>query len=178
MIEFFQLHRELIAQIIGFIAMAIVVITYQCKSQRKILILLMVSAFVWCVHFLVLGKYTAVLLNLLSAFRCVIYACHSDGKKWAQGVWIPIVFGIVCSVSTIFTWGGLIDILPLVSTFMYTYSNWQQNERRLKYITLPASMCWLVYNIVGGSVAGAINEGFAEISIIVYLVRTRKKGYA
>lgn len=172
--EFFMQNRELIAQIIGFAAMLCAIITYQFKKHRTLMLMLLLTAGVWSLHFLVLGKMTGVMLNLLSALRCLIYYFHDEGKKWAQPVWIPVAFGVIFTVATAFTWAGPLDILPLVSTYLFTYSNWQQDERKMKYITLPASMMWLVYNAFSGSVAGVANEIFAETSIVVYLVRTRK----
>ena len=174
MIEFFTTNRELIAQIIGFVAMFFAIISFQFKKHRSVLLMLMLVSCVWSLHFLVLGEMTAVGLNLLSAIRCLIYSFHDEGKKWASGKWIPIVFGVIFTITTIYTYSTPLDLLPLVSTYMYTYSNWQQNEKKMKIITLPASMLWLIFNIVSGSIAGAINEAFSEISIAVYLIRTRK----
>jgi|LSQX01.2.fsa_nt_gb hypothetical protein len=175
MVEFFNAHRDIIAQSIGFIAMGCMIVSYQSKKHKTIILLLIISTTFWSLHFLVLGSLTAFFVNILSVFRLIVYYFHDIGKKWASYKAIPWIFGIASTFASIFTWAGPSDILVVIAAILFTYANWQQNVRRLKYVSIPGAMLWLIYNVVNGSIAGVINEILVLISISIYLIRTREK---
>ena len=174
MIEFFTQHQNLIAQIFGFIAMGIAIAMYQFKKHRTILILMSLCSLVWSLHFACLGLFTPVGMNMINVFRGIIYSCR-DTKKWAQSNIIPAVFIVLNAGSIILTWESMWSILPFIAAIFATIANWQMNTRLLKYLSIPVCVCWLVYNTVNGSIAGACNETFALVSIAAYFIRTRKE---
>lgn len=173
MLEFFYENQNIIAQTFGFIAMGIAIAMYQFKKHRTILILMSLCSFVWCLHFACLGLFTPVAMNLINVIRGIVYSFRE--KRWAQNNIIPAVFIVLCAGSVILTWDSLWSILPFVASIFATIANWQKNTRLLKYLSIPVCVCWFVYNIANGSVAGTLNEAFALTSIIVYLLRTRKE---
>lgn len=172
MYEFFIQHREIIAQALGFVAMGIAVAMYQFKKHRTILFLLSLCSIVWSLHFAALGLFTPVGLNMLNVVRSVAFSFRE--KKWAQNNIIPGIFVVLCAGSVILTWESAWSILPFIASIFATIGNWQSNTRMLKYLSIPVCVCWFVYNIANGSIAGTLNETFALISIFVYLIRTRK----
>ena len=173
MIDFFYEYQNLIAQGFGFIAMGIAIAMYQFKKHRTILFLMSLCSLVWSLHFACLGLFTPVGMNMLNIFRSIAYSFRE--KKWAQNNIIPAVFVVLNVVSVILTWESGWSILPLIASIFATIGNWQRNTRLLKYLSIPVCVCWFVYNIANGSVAGTLNETFALISIGVYLIRTRKE---
>ncbi len=173
MVDFFYEYQNLIAQGFGFIAMGIAIAMYQFKKHRTILILMTLCSFVWCLHFACLGLFTPVAMNLINVIRGIVYSFRE--KRSAQNNIIPAVFIVLCAGSVIVTWDSAWSILPFIASIFATIANWQKNTRLLKYLSIPVCVCWFVYNIANGSVAGTLNETFALISIAVYLVRTRKE---
>ena len=171
MIDFFLTHRNLTAQILGFIAMGIAISMYQFRKHRTILILMSVCSLVWSLHFACLGLFTPVGMNMINVLRGIVYSFRE--KKWAQNIVIPAVFIVLCAGSVVFTWESMWSILPFIASIFATIANWQKNTRLLKYLSIPVCICWFVYNIKNGSIAGTLNETFALISIFVYLIRTK-----
>lgn len=171
MSEFFIAHQDTIAQIFGFIAMGIAIAMYQFKKHRTILILMSLCSLVWSLHFACLGLFTPVGMNMINVLRGVMYSFRE--KKWAQNNIIPAVFIILCAGSVILTWESIWSILPFIASIFATIANWQKNTRLLKYLSIPVCVCWFVYNIINGSIAGTLNETFALVSIAVYLLRTK-----
>ncbi|MBE6782890.1 MAG: YgjV family protein [Ruminococcaceae bacterium] len=158
-----------IGQIIGFIAMAIIVISYQQKSHKHILTFQMVSGLLFTVHYILLGAYTGAIMNLLGAFRSLVYA--NRGKKWASGVVWPIVFSIGFLISGIFTWNGIFSIFPMIAMLMSSVVLWIEQPKINRMFSLPTSTCWLIYNIKEMSIAGIVTEVFVLTSIIIGILR-------
>ena len=172
MTAFFSAHSFVIAQVLGFCAMFTVMLTYQFKKQKTIMLLLVVCSLLWCFHFAVLGKPTAVALNAVNLIRCVVYSFKTQ-TKW-NSKWIPIAFIVISVISTVVTWENGWSVLPLVGGVFTTVANWQTDTKRLKLLTLPVSASWFTYNFINHSYAGVANETIVVCSIFVYLLRTRK----
>ena len=161
--------KEIIGQIIGFIAMGIIVISYQQKSHKNILTFQMVSGLLFTVHYILLGAYTGAIMNLLGAFRSLVYA--NRGKKWASSIIWPTVFSIGFVVSGIMTWDNMFSVFPLIAMLMSSIVLWIEQPKINRIFSLPTSTCWLIYNIKTLSYPGIITEIFVLTSIIIGIIR-------
>ena len=173
MLSFFQNYAFLIGQIFGFAAMATGIIMYQFKRHRTIMLLMMLCAGLWCLHFICLGKYTAVFMNLLNVVRSVLYSFR--GRKWADSRLIPAA---VCAASlavSVLTWEGPLSLLPAVASVSATLAGWQTDTRKLKLLTIPVCLCWFTYNVFGRSYAGMANETFVLVSVFISLYRIHRE---
>lgn len=160
---------ETIGQVIGFIAMAIIVVSYQQKTHKNILIFQMASGLLFTVHYILLGAYTGAIMNLLGAFRSLVYANRS--KKWASSVIWPILFSIAFLISGILTWDNVFSIFPLIAMLMSSVVLWIEQPKINRMLSLPTSTCWLIYNIKTVSIAGIVTEIFVLTSIIIGIFR-------
>ncbi len=172
--EFITAHSYLIAQIFGFTAMGLAILTYQFNKQKTVNLLLMAVAAAWCLHYAALGLVTPIVMNVVNVIRAGIYSYRD--KKWANGKWIPVAFCIAVAVLTAVTWDGLWSLLPGVASIFASVANWQTDTKKLRVLTVPVCVCWLVYNAVNRSIAGVCNETFTLGSIAVAFFRYDRKG--
>lgn len=173
MSDFISAHSFALAQIFGFIAMGLAIITYQFNKQKTVNIILMAVAAVWCCHYAFLGLITPIAMNFVNVVRAFVYS-HRD-KKWASGNFIPVIFCAVAVILVIFTWDSLWSLLPCVASIFSSLANWQTDTKKLRALTVPVCVCWLIYNIVNSSIAGAANETFTLVSIAVAFFRYDRK---
>ena len=175
MIAFLTAHSYIIAQIFGFTAMGLAILTYQFNKQKTVNLLLMAVAAVWCLHYAALGKTTPIVMNVINVIRAWVYSQRD--KKWAHSNAIPVVFCIAAAALTAVTWDGFWSLLPGTASIFASLANWQTDTKKLRMLTVPVCVCWLVYNVFLHSIAGACNETFTLISIAVAFFRyDRKKG--
>jgi hypothetical protein len=85
-------------------------------------------------------------------------------------VWL-VVFVIISLVASAVTWVEWYSILPAAAMILTTISYWLKSETKIRLVTFPSSPCWLVYNIIVGSVAGIVTECVVMASLIVAIVR-------
>ena len=161
--------KETTGQIIGFIAMAIIVASYQQKSHKKILTFQMVSGLLFTVHYLLLGAYTGAVMNLLGAFRSLVYS--NRDKKWASSIIWPTIFSIGFLISGILTWDNIYSVFPLIAMLMSSVVLWIEKPKINRIFSLPTSTGWLIYNIKNLSYPGIITEIFVLASIIIGIIR-------
>lgn len=160
---------NLLAQLIGFGGTVLTIIAYQQNKRKRILGCTVISAALFAIHYIILGAYTGAIMNVLAGTRSLVFM--NNTKKWAKSkIWV-VVFMLIYIVACIATWDKWYSVLPLIAMLLTTVSNWFQSEKKIRFLTFPSSPCWLVYNILNGSVAGIITEIFVMSSLIIAIIR-------
>ena len=68
-----------------------------------------------------------------------------------------------------------IELLPIVGGIFQTLGLWCDNEQLIRKLGLCGAPFWLVYNFISQAYGATLGSVLAIISIIVSLVRYRKK---
>ena len=152
-----------IAQIIGFIAFAVSLIAYHRKDKKTILGNMIISNILNLIHYLLLGAFSGCITKLLAIFRDYFIILKEKHPKLSNIIYL-ILFIIVYVIATIFTYSGILSILPLVAAIIYIIFIWNGNELQIKKIAFLCYFLWLIYNISILSIAGIISNVVALIS--------------
>lgn len=177
---------EVLAQIIGFVAMGIAIVSFQQKSQRGIILLQMFSSFLWVINFVLLGGIAGALLNSVGVFRSLVFGnkqkFHADKVIW---VWGFAATYLLMYVLTFTAFGKeptaqnlLLEFLPVIGTTFNTIGYYSKKARTVRLLGLINSPMWLIYDAFAGSIFGVLTEVFCICSIVIGLVRfdLKKKG--
>lgn len=162
--------KIIIAQIIGFIALGLLVILFQKDNRSIMLRLMLVAAALFSVHFLLLGAFTGAAMNGLNVLRSYVFE-RRNNKKWAKAWWWPFVFVAAVIVLGLVTWGGYRSIFVIIAVSTQTAAFWMNNTRKIRLISLISPPCWFVYNIIVGSVPGMLTEVMILGSLLVGIYR-------
>ncbi len=158
-----------IAQVIGFIALVFSMISYQMKTQKRIVLIQIISCTFFAIHFLLLNAYTGALMNFIAAVRSVIFA--NKDKKWGKSNWWIVFFSLVCVIAVGFTWESALSLMPMVGMVLTSIAWGIEKASLVRLVSLPSSPLWIVYNFICGSTAGVLTEVFVMISIITAMIR-------
>lgn len=164
---------ETIGQIIGFIAMFLCVMSYQAKSAHAIRLIQIVMSFFWVIHFILLGKYTGAVINGVGLVRTIIFFFR--GKKWADNIFWLYFFIAAFIVTGIITWESWLSLLCVVAMIFGTLSLYMTDPKLVRIFALGCCPLWLIYDAFAHSYAGVLNEAVTIVSIIVALIRYKKK---
>ena len=168
----------LLGQLWGFCAMALIVISFQCKKPARLCVVQVCACLFFVLHYLFLGlngdaaAYAGMTQNAVGLlFRGVLTL--SEKKK---ALLSPMVLAGLCAISAvvaILTYPGrLIALLPTVANFACIGCMWTKNSNTIRITQLAViSPFWITYNIFTLSVAGILTECFNLVSIGVYYVR-------
>ena len=162
------------AEIIGIFGFTATIISYQCKSRKKILLLQLISTSCWLAHFALLGAWAGAVLNLVGALRCIVFAGRGENSragKIADWIgWIPVFLALSAAAVAV-TWTGWICILPFLGMILTTFAVRAPSAMLVRFLTLPNDPLWLIYNAMSGSVSGVITEICIKCSIITGIIR-------
>ena len=168
----------LIGQILGLLAMALIVISFQCKKPQLLFIVQMASCTMFILHYLFLGlggdaaAYSGMAQNAVGLlFRGIL--ALSEKRK---GLLSPLVLsgmGAIAAVVAVMSYPGrLIALLPVVANYACMGCMWTKNSNTIRATQLAIiSPFWLTYNVFTGSLAGILTESFNVVSICIYYIR-------
>ena len=167
-------NATLIGQIISIIAMSLIILSFQMKSNKKLLIMQMSASTLFAVSYFLLGANSGAIVNLISAVRCLLIYFLANKKSKILLIGIELSFIIACAI----TYAGVPTILVLLASLIDTFSMWKNSGTLIRYTRLFAvSPLWLVHNIIVFSIGGIICEIFSITSCIISFIRYKKDGF-
>ncbi len=174
---------EIIAQIIGIIAMLLNILSYQCKRQKGVIALQMFGGALFAVNFLLLGAAVGGILNILATVRAIVFLFKDKLKTDRLPWFIGFVFSYVAVYILNFTLFGkeptaeylLLEVLPVIGMVALNVGFRLKNASDIRKCGLVSSPAWLIYNIAVGSWGAIICEILTLGSIFIGMLRHDKK---
>ena len=156
-------------QLVGFIPLLLSFVTFSLSKREHILISKTFSDLTSVVHFFLLGEVVGGAVCLVNTGRGIIF--YNKGKKWASGIYIPIIFCVITLLTTLLQWKGWYTVLPAVGSVLAVIGFWCNRPRLVKLFNLPAVTLWLIYSIIIMSISATIINIVSIITILVSMVR-------
>ncbi|RZR37562.1 YgjV family protein [Vibrio vulnificus] len=153
-----------LAQALGFLSFGLGISTFYQKNDRHLKILMLVFNLNHLLHFLLLGSMLSALSALLSALRTTTSIFTSS--KWVAAIFILI--GIVSGLGMAEHWW---ELWPIVGTVIGTYSLFVLRGIRMRIGFLAGATCWLINNILVGSIGGTLLEMTVIIMNLITIYR-------
>jgi len=162
----------LLSQICVIISIILLGATYFLKDKGKILGLCLIYNIFYGIHYLLLGAVTGTCMNLVSFIRNLwFYKNSKKNKKNSESVLYTLF--IISSVSCIFTYDDVYSLISLTASLLSTYSIWQDNVKMYKFISIPVSICFIIYAVHLNSVVAIITEIILLITEVAAIVKLR-----
>ncbi|EHK9000302.1 YgjV family protein [Vibrio vulnificus] len=153
-----------LAQALGFLSFGLGISTFYQKNDRHLKILMLVFNLNHLLHFLLLGSMLSALSALLSALRTTTSIFTSS--KWVAAIFILI--GIVSGLGMAEHWW---ELWPIVGTIIGTYSLFVLSGIRMRIGFLAGATCWLINNILVGTIGGTLLEMTVIIMNLITIYR-------
>lgn len=162
----------ILAQVLALFAILFWVISILLKNKKNILLMQVIANGIYGIEYLLLGAFSVASMNFLSFLRLLVYYFYAllniKMPKWILFVFITLVllFGII-------TYDGLISLLPIIITVLYTYAFWQNNLNVARIIYIVAAIIWIYYNYEVGAYVGIIGNILEIITGLISLIKYR-----
>lgn len=161
--------KFLFIQVLALLGTVLFFLSYQCKDNRKLYTMQFFSYLLYIVHFLLLGAITGGLSYILNLARSLFLA-----SKWefARSNKMCVILCSLQILVAVTTWAGWISLLPVGANIASTIGGYTHNARKIRISGLFFnSPLWLIYDIMVGSWAGAIDEIASMLSAGVSIRR-------
>ena len=163
----------IIGQLLGVVAIILGIISYQVKTDKKLLFVLMLNGAVFAVHYYLLGAMPAAVMNTIGVVRNIVY--YRKDKKFYNPVLIPAIFAVIMGVMGLLSWQGPESILVIAGLVINTVCVSFKNLQNIRKSILVTSPMVLVYDAYAGSIGGVIYEAMVVVSSIIGIIRYKNK---
>lgn len=170
----------ILSQVFTVIMYVLLAVSYYAKSRKSILIITFLSILTNAVAYMLLNAYTGVAMCFVAIIRNIIFLIDEkkNGKRDEidkKDVIILIVLYAISIISAIFTYEGLLSLISVIATMLYTYSVWQKKTSTYKLLGIPIGVLWVIYNAYIKSVFGVILEAVLLVSSTIgYILEIRQ----
>jgi hypothetical protein len=164
----------IISQVFVVIALLFLGSSYLVKDKRKVLFLGILCSTFYGLEYLLLGALTGLITNIISVVRN-IWFYHNAKRKKKNSLFVFILLSIISIVFGVISFTHWYCILPIIATILFTYTIWQDDIKIYRYLAVPVSICWIVYNACYLSIMGVIAETIVLSFEIIGIIKYNKK---
>ena len=155
------------------------VITYQLKDRKKILLFNICSLTSAGLSYICLSAYTGLAMVIIALFRNVVFIINEKKNGISDvitknDIYMLIVIYMLTIVLAYFTYDSFLSLMSVFATSLYTYSVWQKNTKVYKWLGIPISVIWIIYNLYIKSLFGIILEIVLMSSALIGIIREEK----
>lgn len=170
---------EIIAQAIGIVAAALLIISFQQKKQKSVILWQMAGQLLFTVNYLMLGITVGACLNALGFIRGIVYS-NRERFRADKVIWVVVfvlAFLAVYALSFLAfnkeptAFNLTVELMPVVALAASTIGFRAPNSSASRRWGLISSPLWLAYNIINVAIGGVICEVFNLTSIIIGIIR-------
>lgn len=164
-----------LAQLFGIVALVILILSFQKNNKKTLLKYQIFSSLFFAMQYLCLNAITGCLMNLMTMIRNVVY------KKLKK---TPLLFLILIIISmiilTVFSYNGLISLLPTIAVILYSIALWQKNLKITRITEIVSCSLFIIYNInvlaISGLISTIIELVFAVIAVYRFDIKRSHNG--
>lgn len=160
----------LFSQFLSIVATVLLLLSYQQKTHRRIVIMQAFSGLLFGTQYLMIGAYEGMMCNYIGMIRSISYSFRGK-NKFADSVICPAIFASAFIVSGFLTYESPLSLLPTVAMVISSFVMWIPKTQELRVLSLPTCAMWLIYNIYSNAAIAVLTEVFNIVSIVIALIR-------
>ncbi len=169
--------HPLIPQIIGLVAVALFLLSYQMKKRKNIILVNAASRALYILQYLLLGAFSGAVLDILGIVSSVVAERKHTSfvKRHLKLIFLSVNFGIILSGTIIAIINkSFLDILPIIGVLFHTSAFWISNEKIIRRVSLLGSPFWFIYNFLSKAYGSSIGDILSMVSIITAMIKYRE----
>lgn len=152
----------IMGNVIALIAASINFILGIIKDRKRIIYVQTIQFFAFAISTFILGGISGAIANIIGAIRNIL-----SYKEKLTNIAIFFIILISTALILIFNNLGIIGLLPLCTTIIYTVFINEKNILKFKILFTITIILWLIYDISIKSYTSAVFNLFATIGSII-----------
>ncbi len=160
-----------LAQVVGLLAVALFLLSYQQKKRKNIIIMNALSRILYIVQYIMLGAFSGAVLDVLGTVSSVVAEKKHTPFIKRHTKLIVILLNISIIIGGLLLYENIFSLLPIFGVLFHTGAFWLDKEKTVRRLSLIGSPFWLVYNLASGAYGSAIGDMLSIVSIVIAIIR-------
>ena len=161
----------ILAQIIGVLAVATFLLSYQMKKRKNIIRVNTAANILFVINYALLGAFEGAATDVLATISSIT-AYKKDNpfiKKYFIVIMCIINLGIIAIGALLYK--DVYSLFPIAGSLLQTSALWINGEKKIRIVSFLGTPCWIVYNLSCEAYGPAVGSALIMISIIVAIYR-------
>lgn len=167
----------LFAQIVGVLAVATLLLSYQQKKRKNIILWNITARTLYIIQYVVLGAFEGVALDIMGALSSVV-AQKKDSNVIKKYLFLVIaVLNLLIVAVGLLLYKNIFSLFPIAGVIFQTSALWMSKEKYIRLVSFLGTPFWLVYNLSSLAYGSAIGDVLTLVSIgtAIYRFDIRRK---
>ncbi len=160
-------NNFLIAQILGIVALIVLVISWQQEKKKALLHCQIVSGLLFSIQYLFLHAYTGAIIHFLSAVRNFVFSRY---PKRAPLSFLILILGLGTFLSLL-NYDGWISLFPLIAYLLYGTAVWIGNLLGIRLANVISDLLGILYNFYVAAYVSLVTSVIELFSTLVSIYR-------
>lgn len=133
----------MIFSILAFMAL---ILSICIKDRKKSLGVQSLNCLFEAIYSFIINAFTGAFLSIINFIRTYIFM-QSEKIKRKIYVFVLIIFESIIILNCIYTWNGMISLLPTIGSIIRTYCLWQSNMKLVRISGITTGILYGSYYI-------------------------------
>ncbi|HKK56717.1 YgjV family protein [Marinobacter sp.] len=156
---------DMAGQIVSLVALAFCILGFASKRDDRLMVLLISANVAFALQFALFGSWTAAILSLLVIGRIIL------ARRYLGNWQVMLAVLVVNLVAAALTWRSPVDFFAIAAAIFGTVGMFMLRGIPMRLMLAGAAVCWMLNNIVIGSVGGTLAEGMVVITNFITIFR-------
>ncbi|MGN0961708.1 MAG: YgjV family protein [Christensenellales bacterium] len=165
--------KFLIAQVLGFCALLISIISIPQKTKNRYILFYIIQNVFSGIQYILLGKTIAFILCLICIFRLIVYRYRNYYTK-SLNIFILVFFILVNLIFSIITYTTWWDIFPAIASMLVCYTIWQEKILIIRLGCILSKILWGIYAIISLAYFSFIMDIVIILWTIFVIIRDKR----
>ncbi|HKJ95822.1 MAG TPA: YgjV family protein [Gammaproteobacteria bacterium] len=164
--------RLIAAQLVSLIALALCLVAVANKRDDRLFSILLLANIAFTAQFALFGSWVSAGITLLIILRLILVRRYR-GNVLVMASMLLATLGVAW-----LTWQRPLDVTALAAGLLGTYGMFMMRGVAMRVMLGGAAMCWVLNNLLIGSIGGTLAESLVlatNMVTIARLVRDRRR---
>lgn len=160
-----------LAQIVGIFAMLTLILGYQQKTRKRIILLNALSTLLYITEYILLGAFDGMAIEVVTVFVTLAANRKDRGFVAKNTLLVAIFMELLLAASGISAYQNYFSICLILGAVLQTSSFWLTKEKLIRIVSFISTPFWLVYNLAAEAYGPAVGSAFVMVSIGIAIWR-------
>lgn len=165
--------RLLAAQAAGLVALALCIIAFASKRDSRLFAILLFANIAFATQFVLFGRWVSAGIAALIVLRLVLV------RRYRGNPWVMAFMQVATLSVAWMTWQGPLDLTALAAGVLGTWGMFMLAGVRMRLVLAAAALCWVLNNLLIGSIGGTLAESLilaTNAVTITRILREQRRG--
>ena len=164
-----------IPQIIGLLAVATFLLSYQQKKRKNIILLNVTSRALYILQYLLLGAFEGAVLDVVGILASLL-AQNKDRPIIKKHIRLYFVLAnVIIILPGLLIYEDVFSLFPIAGALLHTGAFWLTNEKHIRRVSFIGSPFWMVYNLSQMAYSSSLGDFLSMVSIGTAMWRYDRK---